>query len=258
MLMEMTMALQAGLAYHQANEANDQAKKANALSVARADSTNRIVSAQNVVAMKVDALSRWSQAVNNRLALKSGASALEANTANTLRRQDDRAGAAFSNSVQMAEQFGSQQAAAAASGVSGNVVGMIAGSMALRSSIVQENYRRAGITEVSDSQHKAGMIASQMINGLDHSILTPSINWNIAQPDVMQTQSNSSMLASAVLPAAGQLVKANGLPSMDTLKSLVSDLPTNTLSPGKQFTWDTSIVPGAKDPWSLWVSAGDL
>jgi hypothetical protein len=102
------------------------------------------------------------------------------------------------------------------------------------------------------------MIASQMINGLDHSILTPSINWNIAQPDVMQTQSQASMLASAVLPAAGQLAKYDGLPGLDTIKKMLPGQDTPALSPGKQFTWDTSVVPGAKDPWSLWVSAGDL
>ena len=268
MILEAAMALQAGLSYYQADQANKQAKARNKLNKAKADSDNKTRTTQNIAAMQTDQLSRWVQSVNNKMALKSGGAALDANTINTLRRQTDRASGAFANSVQQAEAFGSQVAAAANSGTTGSVVGIVAGSMALRDSIVKENYRRVGITEASDAQQRAGMIYSQMVNGLDHSIITPALNWNISQPDVYNTQSDAAIAAGAILPAVATAVMNQG-PTTPGTTPTVSPLevgptgewgsPTSpVISTSRKFTWDTSIAPGANDPMSLWVTGGTM
>jgi hypothetical protein len=265
MILEAAMALQAGLSYYQADQANKQAKDRNKLNKAKADSDNKTRATQNIAAIQADQLSRWVQSVNNKMALKSGGASLDANTINTLRRQTDRAGGAFANSVQQAEAFGAQVATSAHSGTTGSVVGIVAGSMALRDSIVKENYRRIGITETSDAQQRAGVIYSQMVNGLDHSIITPSLNWNISQPDVYNTQSDAAIAASTLLPAVATAVMN---PSITPPNSTPTSAPLSVgpngewgvpvISTSRKFTWDTSIAPGANDPMSLWVTGGTM
>jgi hypothetical protein len=60
---------------------------------------------------------------------------------------------------------------------------MVAGTVALRSSIVNEQLRKQGVSEDDAAGQRAGMIMSQMVNGLDNSIIYPNRdnNVNVAQ-----------------------------------------------------------------------------
>jgi hypothetical protein len=240
------MAVSAALQMYSANEANDKAKVANSIRKAEADATNRIRDTRNGVNIAVDKLNRWVQSNNNNLRMKSAASALEANTTNAARRSDERTTQRFQSAIQRAETLGAQQAAVGLSGVSGPVTDMIAGSIALRDSIVAEGLRKQGVSEDFDTARRAGAIMSQMVNGLDNSILTPMIDHNTATPDLLHEKSGTGMFAPILLNSASQMGS-----------SLQSSTGNATGTPDRapeKFQFETSVSPGADDPFSFWVS----
>ena len=239
------LAVQAAVSAYQANEANDKVKVQNSIRKAEADVANAVRDKRNGVAIAVDKLNRWVQSTNNNLRLKAGASALEANTTNAVRRSDERTVRQFTSLTQRAEAMGQQAAAVGLSGVSGQVTDMIAGTISLRDSIVTEGLRRQGVSEDFDTARRAGAIMSQMINGLDNSILTPSMDYNINTPDLQHEKSGTGMFLPILLNAGMQYAQSGGG------EKTAEGTPNR---PPAQFQFETSVAPGADDPFSFMVT----
>jgi hypothetical protein len=242
--MVATAAMQA----YQANEANDKSKVQNSIRKVEAELANKVRDSKNSVAAQVDKLQRWVQASNNKLRMQAAASAIEANTVNASRRGSERMRQKFSSSVQRAEVMGQQAAATGLSGVAGPVTDIVAGTLALRDSIVTENLRRQGLSEDFDTARRAGALMSQMVNGLDNSILHPSIDYNQATPNLLHEKSGNEMFAPILANLGVEYLK------QEPPKILVKDTPSGTPDRvPEQFRFETSIAPGADDPFSLWV-----
>lgn len=240
--------IQAGASYLQNNDAKNEAKKENALRQNEAKLTNETRVAANVREHAIGSLNRWVQSVNNNLALKAGGKALEANTVNSRKAQDYRTERRFSSSLSEAEALGAASAARGSSGLNGGVVDMVAGTVALRSSIVNEQLRKQGVSEDDAAAQRAGMIMSQMVNGLDNSIIYPNRdnNVNVAQ----EVKSPSAISTYAPLLASAAKLGSDFRFSRQDTSPLTSD---------QQGYFDgNSNLPnsglGGDDPFSLWVS----
>ena len=242
------LAIQAAASYLQNNDAKNEAKKENALRQNEAKLTNETRVMANVREHAIGSLNRWVQSVNNNLALKAGGKALEANTVNARKAKDYRTERRVSSSLSEAEALGAASAARGASGLNGGVVDMVAGTVALRSSIVSEQLRKQGISEDDAAGQRAGMIMSQMVNGLDNSIIYPNRdnNVNVAQeakaPSALSVY--APLLASAAKLGSGfKFSGDNNAPLTDQQQGYFdgnSNLPNSGM--------------GQDDPFSLWVS----
>jgi hypothetical protein len=155
-----------------------QVRANNMLSEVNANAKNKIRTAQNAEIASRNNLARWMQSVNNNRTLDSGGDALEANVVNYRRQQDSALSQDFSSSIRSAEQEGASAAAAALNGVDGNVVDMVNGSVALRDSIVSEQVKQFRGMQAYDTARRAGSIMSQMVGGLDQSIIMDTLDYN--------------------------------------------------------------------------------
>ena len=242
------MAIQAAVAYSEKDKADAAAKEEMGLRKVEARLTNETRVMANVREHAIGSLSRWVQSVNNNLALRAGGKALEANTVNARKAKDYRTERRFSSSLSEAEALGAASAAKGASGLNGSVVDMVAGTVALRSSIVNEQLRKQGISEDDASAQRAGMIMSQMVNGLDNSIIYPNRDNNVNVAQEVKSPSAISTYA-PLLASAANLVSDFRFSSQDT----------SPLTSEQQGYFDgNSNIPnsglGEDDPFSLWVS----
>jgi hypothetical protein len=184
----------AGLSLYQAHQANEEAKLRNKLRKKQAEINNQTRQIGNAESIETNKLQRWVQNRNNQLAAQSVGSALEANTVNAARSSAKRTRAQFTSAVGRAEQMGQQAAQTAFSGVTGSVTQVVAGTMALRDSIAQEAFRRAGVTEITDTARRAGAIMSQLANAQDLSILNPRMDYNTDIPELEQEKGTWDLL----------------------------------------------------------------
>lgn len=150
----------------------------NKLSIANADTKNRVRAAGNLAEAAQGNLARFTQSVNNNRALKAGGEAEEALTVNAIRHNDAAMRGDFSDDIRSAEQLGHAAASAAASGVSGSVVDMVNTSTALRDSIVKQGVADDAASESYDVSRRAGNIMSQVVGGLDSSVILDSLDYN--------------------------------------------------------------------------------
>lgn len=243
------LAVQAAVSYSQAADAKRKAETENAIRASEAELTNQTRKIANGRNYAVDSLNRWVQSVNNNLALRSGGEALNANTTNRLRTGDYRTQRAFSGSLREAESAGAASVARAASGVNGQVASMIGGTMALRNSIVKEQLRRQGVSEDDGMARQAGMIMSQMVTGLDNSILTPSTDYSSNTPSYLATK--NPLLAT--LPYLLTAAKVG----YDEYTQGTTDSTPLTAEQHSRFTGNSTLPNdglGIDDPYSLWVS----
>lgn len=150
----------------------------NRISALNAKSRNDTRMAQNAAAAAEGNLARFVQSVNNNRALEAGGNAQEALLVNFLRGRDNQGLGSFSENIRVAEAAGHSAAAAAAAGVDGNVVDMVNGSTALRDSIVRQSVEDKQSKEAYDVSRRAGTIMSQMIGGLDASIIMDRLDYN--------------------------------------------------------------------------------
>lgn len=245
------------------------AKANNSLSHLNADSKNKVRIAQNADEAAKNTLSRWIQSVNNNRALDAGGHALEANTVNALRSQDVEVGQGFMRSIQNAEQAGVQAAAAASSGVDGNVVDMVNQSVALRNSIIEQH--AAGISDMKnyDTARRAGSIMSQVVGGLDNSIILDQFDFNKAyavEKPVLSPFAYALQGAIGALGGGNPLGGAGGDKPVgtpgDTQYSLVSEgghaakfgfnAPTSNASPYQLWGGETSLKDTSDNIGSFW------
>lgn len=155
-----------------------QADINNRLSKLNAEVGNRLRRESNTARIAEGNLARWVQSVNNQRQLDTGGEALEQNTVNYLREVDMATTREFSRGIRGAEQLGSQAAAQAAAGVDGAVVDMVNGATALRDSIVGQQILDSKNYQAYDYRRRAGSIMSQMVGGLDNSIVIDSLDFN--------------------------------------------------------------------------------
>jgi hypothetical protein len=151
----------------------------NRLSAINASTSNATRQISNEAAAAEGNLNRFVQSVNNNRALEAGGNAQEALIVNYLRGRDGQIAGNFSDDIRSAELAGHSAAAAALSGIDGNVVDMVNGSTALRDSIVRQSVEEHQDQQAYDVSRRAGNIASQMVAGLDNSIILDKLDYNV-------------------------------------------------------------------------------
>lgn len=164
-----------------------------------ADASNKVRQASNLAAAAEGNLARWTQSVNNNRRLDAGGEEIEANIVNARRQMDAGLTANFTTSIATAEQEGAAAAAQAVAGIDGSVVDMINGSVALRDSIVRQGIDKNIELTNYDTAARAGSIMSQMIGGLDGSIIMDKMDYTV---DVARFEQGFNDLASALRGAA--------------------------------------------------------
>lgn len=205
---------------------NATARANNMLSGVNAREGNAVRGRKNEAAAAQGALARFVQSVNNNRALAAGGNAQEALVVNALRQSDAMAGVSFSESIRAAEQAGHAAASQASAGVDGDVVDMVNTSTALRDSIVRQSIADNQDAAAYDASRRAGLVMSQMIGGLDQSVILDSLDYNV---DVAQVQAKSSMFAD---------VLGGALPG---LNNLAGDFANNTKpAPKMNFVWNAA------------------
>lgn len=199
----MGFSIGGGIGGYFGNKATNAAIAANnRLSAINAKTGNDLRQASNAAKAAEGNLARFVQSVNNNRTLEAGGNAQEALVVNATRRGDAQLTNSFSVSIREAEQAGHSAAAAAAAGVDGNVVDMVNASTALRDSIVRQSVDERQSAEAYDVSRRAGNIMSQMVSGLDNSVILDSLDYNI---DVAQSRPELSSFAALVrgaFPAA--------------------------------------------------------
>ena len=149
------------------------------LSDLNAKEGNKIKQAGNAAEAAHNSLDRWVQSVNNNRVLRAGGEALATTLSNARRETDATLTQSFSDSIKDAEQQGAARAAQASAGVDGNVVDQINGSIALRNDIVKQQLENFGNFQNHDIAERAGSITSQMIGGLNSSLILDTFDYNI-------------------------------------------------------------------------------
>jgi hypothetical protein len=151
----------------------------NQISEVNARTGNRLRQAGNAASAAEGNLERFVQSVNNNRRLKAGGDAQEALVVNASRANDAQLAGRFSESIRNAEQVGHAAAAQAMNGMAGSVVDMVNTSTALRDSIVRQSVDDAQSQQNYDTSRRAGIIASQMIGGLDASVILDKLDYNV-------------------------------------------------------------------------------
>lgn len=205
-----------------------QIKAANILGKAKADASNRVRTANNELEAASSSLSRWVQSVNNNRTLKAGGESLEALTVNVLRQRDAEARASFSSRIRDAEQQGGAMAAQAAAGVAGATTDMVNGSTALRMSIMREQEGQYQDFAAYDSARKGAAIFSQMMGGLDNSLIFAALDYG---KDVYTEQQ---------APSIGQSFLQGALKGLASSPTAMSSLSSGA----------GSLIDSAKGAWS--------
>lgn len=151
----------------------------NRISEANAAAGNKVRVAKNAYEAARLNVARYMQSVNNNRVLDDGGHSLEATMVNFRRHADNEMMGDFSSQVRSAEQAGHAAASQAYAGVDGNVVDMVNGSTALRDSIVRQHTKDIMGMEAYDTTRRAGSIMSQMVGGLDNSLLLDTFDNNV-------------------------------------------------------------------------------
>lgn len=185
----------------------------------QAAAANTIRAGNNAVAVKVNArnaeitaLQRWRQGVTNSRVYEAVAANQEALTTNFNRARDAKARTNFSTSIRAAEESGRQQAAAAASGVTGSVVDVIDTTSRLRrgmertASVAAENQMLGDYDKQEFAQRWA------TLDSLDYSLIF----------DNQQLMDNGTSTAQTVSPWSAAI--SAGLGGKDTLKNVSNAL----------------------------------
>ena len=162
-------------------------------------------------------LQNWVQAQNNKRHLIEAGEALESAQVNISRATDSKVRGDFAASIAAAEQAGASAAAVANSGVGGAVTDMINTSTALRDGIMAQQSQEQFDKGMYDTTRKIGSIASQMIGGLDESLLMNKFDFgrDVAQRTHYQDRTAAILIGAAEKGAglysgyqAGKEVKA--------------------------------------------------
>ena len=197
--------------YLGAKSAQASAQAFNRLSAASTAASNKVRVTSNAATAAQNTLARWVQSVNNNRQLQAGGESLEAGVVNYRREADSALTQSFADSISSAEQQGAAAASQAAAGVGGSVVDMVNGSVALRDSIVRQSIGTQRDQQAYDVTRRAGLIMSQMVGGLDNSVIMDTLDYtrDAAQyqtvPSTMPGIVNGILQSGAVQSAASAM-----------------------------------------------------
>lgn len=201
------MAAQAAISYigasGKASMDKAQAEINTRMSREQAKNTNKIRGATNEFKAAEGHMARWAQAVNNSRRLDAGASSLESAVVNYQRQAGARTTQRFSDSIREAEAMGAAAARQGASGVTGAVSDAVNGSVALRDSIARQQARDFEGMASFDQRRRQASIMSEMIGGLDQSLIFDALDYNT---DVGQVQTGPSPFMAGLTAAAPALM----------------------------------------------------
>lgn len=183
--------------------AKAQAEIDTKMSKVNTELSGKTTRAKNVETMARNNLSRYLQSVNNNRVLDDGGDAFTANLVNGLKGADQRANQRVLEDIGALEQFGAASAAQAQSGTGGQVVDMINSTTALRSSISRELERQSGESANFEVGQRSRSIMSQMVGGLDGSLIIDSLDTNQAYEQSYSSSNRSAISSSLIemLPA---------------------------------------------------------
>lgn len=182
-------------AYLSANaSANVAANQARATATIRAgnNEVNQTIDARNAV---LTATQRWAQKVRNSRVYEAAGNNQEALTTNFNRSRDARTRQNFATSIRQAEESGRQQAAAAASGVTGSVVDVIDMTTQLRNGM-QEVARVEAEKQITyDYKKQEYQQRLATLDSLDFSVI-------LDNPSIMQSTQSTPQYTSNAWSAA--------------------------------------------------------
>jgi hypothetical protein len=207
----MWQLIQAGLnginAYGSASVAAATARANNRLSRVQASTENDVRTAGNGFAAARGSLSRYMQSLQNNQTLEAGGEALEANLINAARTEDTLAESDFESQIRNAEQLGSQAAAAAFSGVGGEV----ADSVSVSTRLMQQRAARDALESrdfrIYDTARRAAAIQTQTVRSLDSSLIFDSLDYTMS---VARRSAAPSPIWAAISAAGGSMADNGG------------------------------------------------
>lgn len=181
---------------------NAQISAANIVGKGKARIENEILQpSRNQKTSAYGNLARWSQAEQNKRVLDAGGTRLGANTTNALRQHDQMLNGSLSEQISAAEQAGAAASAQAYNGVYGNVADNVNATTALRRDIGRTLAYKAGLSMKSDNAMMAGQLFSQMVGGMDNSILLDTMDYSIS---LYNEQKQGNPYTGAVLAAVNK------------------------------------------------------
>jgi hypothetical protein len=193
--------------YVQGHLEKAQAETSNAINAANAKNANAVRGATNRFTAAKGALARYMQSVNNNNRLDAGGEAMEANLVNARRREDAMQGTDFETQIRATEQMGAQAAAAAFTGVGGDVADMVSASTRLMQQRASHDASQARDYRVYDTARRQGVIASQTIRGMDNSLILDAMDY---QHNVAQVQRSVNPWTRAILAGGDAWIDGKG------------------------------------------------
>ena len=172
------------------------------LSRVSAEENNKVSRAKTVETLARNSLSRYMQSVNNNRMLDDGGDAFTANLINGFREIDSEANRKILSDVKSMEEFGAAAASQAASGAGGQVVDMINSTTALRASISRELATQSAEQGNFEVTQRSKSIMSQMVGGLDGSLIIDSIDTSRQVAQETFAPSNAQAVVGAVFQTA--------------------------------------------------------
>lgn len=201
----------------------------------QAKNANKVRAAANEFKSAEGHMARWAQAVNNSRRLDTGASTLEAAVVNYQRQAGARTTQRFSDSIREAEAMGAAAASQGASGVTGAVSDSVAASMALRDSIARQQARDFEGMANFDQRRRTAGIMSEMIGGLDQSLIFDALDYNI---DVGQTTHGPSPFMAGLTAAAPALMQMGANIGPKSTPGVPTQAPAPITASKPKFTYN--------------------
>lgn len=159
-------------------------KNQNMLAKVNAQAQNQVREAQNALQAAESNYARWAQSVQNQRRLRVSGKQAEAAQQSLARLQDQRTSGDLARGVRAAEEQGMLAARNAFSGVAGGVSDVVAGTIALRAAIEQQQATQTGEQQAFEIRERAGEVASDAIQGLDNTAILSNLNFNQAIPKI--------------------------------------------------------------------------
>lgn len=174
--------------------------KANAANRIR-EGNNSVIGAVNQRNATMTSLQRWRQSVANSRVYEAVASNQEAMAINFNRARDMRTRANFATNIRNAEESGRQQAAAAASGVTGSVVDVINMTTRLKQGIEKQAVVQSENQLGYDFKRKQDQARLATLDSLDFSLIFD----NVAQTDYAINTPKHTDIFGAMISGKGTL-----------------------------------------------------
>ncbi len=229
------------------NQAKEDARARNEVRRANAEAANLVRGANNEKAAAFGHLNRWLQSVNNNRALDNAALSLEQTKANYLRQVDASRAGDFQRQLQVQEQAGAASATRGYTGFSGNAAEMVGGSAALRQALVEQTVQKNYKVADQDQQRKVHAITSQLMGGLDQSLILDAVDYNRNVTFEEAAPSSTGPVLAATFQGLASVAGAASATGNSTPKDTATDY----------FAFDFSKGAGLNSPTGVDTSMGN-